>query len=165
MIVAMVLRSKVTGCGNCELYSGSQTKFYLCGRHAMSIRKLITKSRMPKIGGLIVLLSAFTVRAHGIAEEGFPAGCWSKQSFDGRTVSGLWLCFRENGELHGVDVDRGHGVDFGGRWQITEEDKLRLTIGDETDTCSLIWRKGRDKLTLFACNTSNFDGIFEQVRD
>jgi len=124
------------------------------------------KILIARIGSLIFLVFVSLFDANSLlAEEGSPTGCWSRQSFDGRTVSGLWLCFRENGELHGVDVDRGHGADFGAQWKLVETGKLQFTAGGKIDTCSVRWGREPETLTLEACSAPFLSGVFKPVHD
>jgi hypothetical protein len=92
-------------------------------------------------------------------------GCWTKKHFDGRTVSGLTLCFLENGDLHGVDVHQGHGADFGGTWGIVEAGKLRINVGGGDETCSVDVSADRKTLTLEACSDVDLGGTFEKLPD
>jgi hypothetical protein len=98
-----------------------------------------------------------------VAEENYPKGCWSRQSFDGRTVSGLGLCFHENGDLHGVDIHRGHGADFGGRWELVGMSKLRLTFAEASETCSVHWSMAQATLNLEACTEPSLNGVFAKA--
>jgi hypothetical protein len=100
------------------------------------------------------------VVATASAQEKPPIGCWSRKSFDGRAVSGLWLCFYENGNLHGVDVSQGHGADFNAQWELVEKGKLRLTADGYEDTCSVHWTSVPETLTLEACSEPFLNGVF-----
>jgi hypothetical protein len=132
----------------------------------MTVGDHMMNTVMSKVIRAIVLISATgLVSDNLLAKENFPIGCWSRTSFDGRTVSGLWLCFYENGNLHGVDVARGHGADFNAQWELVEKDKLRLTAEGNEDTCSVYWTSVPEKLTLEACSEPFLNGVFSPDRN
>jgi hypothetical protein len=99
-----------------------------------------------------------------MAQEGALIGCWKKVDAQSRYQDTISICLRENGELDGGIVDRGHGHDFWGKWERAANNSVILVFGgsDETLKCTFEIRD-TIKLLLRECDSQYYSGVFDRI--
>jgi hypothetical protein len=135
-------------------------------------------SKMPKIGSLIILLSAFTANANGVAaEKSFPTGttpsvksaesnllgCWStKTKRQGQPYSATY-CLESGGQLSGSFTEGGDGTDFIGNWSIRNEGILEIILEDDPAIfCKYNVNAGDRIIYLTECTEYLLNGRYEK---